>query len=117
MRKYFYIIAIFALSLGMMSCQKNSDRIEELREFVEEFGEDSKKYTEDQLEKIDDKYSAMLEKLEDMDDLTPEEVKEIARIKGKYAAAVLKKSGESIMEKMDTAGKAIEGFLEGLDEE
>lgn len=117
MRKYFYIFTFAAFSLGCVSCQSKSDRIEDLREFVEDLSNESEEFTDEQIEKISEEFSEMSEKLDEYEDLTPEEVKEIAKIKGKYASTMIKKSGSSIKKNMDKAGKALEGFMEGLNED
>lgn len=114
MKKYFYIIMSGMLTFSLMSCDSKSARMEKLNDLVEQLADDSKEYSEEQLEKLTKEYSETLEGLKEYDDLSPEEVKEMARIQGRYASAMLKQGGKALDKNMEKAGKALEGFMEGL---
>lgn len=118
MKKYSTFLAaiLFALCTAT-SCQTKSDRIDELKDFVQEIANDGKDYTEEQWEKVDEKFEDLLEEVESYKDLTPEEVKEIARIQGEYAAVAIKKNSKKLMKEMEKAGEKLDGFLDGLKEE
>lgn len=116
MKKYI-LLALLAIGImGFQSCQSKQGRIDDLKNFVEEISEDGKDYTADQWEKANKKFSELLEKINSYDDLTEEELEEVAKLQGQYAATVFKNSGKAIMEQMEKAGVALDGFLEGVDE-
>lgn len=116
MKKYI-LLALLAIGImGFQSCQSKQERIDDLKNFVEEISEDGKDYTADQWEKANKKFSELLEKINSYDDLTEEELEEVAKLQGQYAATVFKNSGKAIMEQMEKAGAALDGFLEGVDE-
>lgn len=116
MKKYI-LLALLAIGImGFQSCQSKQGRIDDLKNFVEEISEDGKDYTADQWEKANKKFSELLEKINLYDDLTEEELEEVAKLQGQYAATVFKNSGKAIMEQMEKAGAALDGFLEGVDE-
>lgn len=116
MKKYI-LLALLAIGImGFQSCQSKQGRIDDLKNFVEEISEDGKDYTADQWEKANKKFSELLEKINLYDDLTEEELEEVAKLQGQYAATVFKNSGKAIMEQMEKAGAALGGFLEGVDE-
>lgn len=117
MKKYI-VLALWAfVALGLGSCQSKSSRIDNLKDFVEEISEDGKDYTTEQWEKVNKKFSELLEKINSYDDLSQEELEEVARLQGQYAATVFKNSGKAIMEQMEKAGTVLDGFLEGMGEE
>ena len=114
MKKYI-VLALWAfVALGLGSCQSKSSRIDNLKDFVEEISEDGKDYT---WEKANKKFSELLEKINSYDDLSQEELEEVARLQGQYAATVFKNSGKAIMEQMEKAGTLLDGFFEGAQEE
>lgn len=116
MKKYI-LLALLAIGImGFQSCQSKQGRIDDLKNFVEEISEDGKDYTADQWEKANKKFSELLEKINSYNDLTEEELEEVAKLQGQYAATVFKNSGKAIMEQMEKAGAALGGFLEGVDE-
>lgn len=117
MKKYI-VLALWAfVALGLGSCQSKSSRIDNLKDFVEEISEDGKDYTTEQWEKANKKFSELLEKINSYDDLSQEELEEVARLQGQYAATVFKNSGKAIMEQMEKAGTLLDGFFEGAQEE
>lgn len=116
MKKYI-LPALLAFSLmGFQSCQSNQSRIDDLKDLVEEIQDNGKEYTAEQWEEASAKFDKLLEKINSYDDLSQEELEEVAKLQGQYAAAVFKKSGKAIMEEMEKAGVALDGFLEGISE-
>lgn len=105
-------VGIFLLN----ACQSKTSRIDDLKDFVEQLSEDCEDYTAEQWEKANDKFSELLDKINSYDDLTKEELEEVARLQGQYAATVFKNSGKALMEEMEKAGVALDGFLNGLNE-
>lgn len=115
MKKYILLALLTAGIFCLTSCQSKSSRINDLKEFVEDIQKDSKDYTQEQWEKANEKFGELLEKINSYDDLSEEELKEVAKLQGQYAATVFKNSGKAIMEQMEKAGIALDGFLEGID--
>ena len=116
MRKYI-VIALWALTtLSIGACQSKSSRIDDLKDFVEEIQKDGKDYSQEQWEKANEKFSQLLDKINSYEDLSEDELKEVAKLQGQYAATVFKNSGKAIMEQMEKAGAALDGFLEGVDQ-
>lgn len=116
MRKYI-VIALWALTtLSIGACQSKSSRIDDLKDFVEEIQKDGKDYSQEQWEKANEKFSQLLDRINSYEDLSEDELKEVAKLQGQYAATVFKNSGKAIMEQMEKAGAALDGFLEGVDQ-
>ena len=111
------VIALWALTtLSIGACQSKSSRIDDLKDFVEEIQKDGKDYSQEQWEKANEKFSQLLDKINSYEDLSEDELKEVAKLQGQYAATVFKNSGKAIMEQMEKAGAALDGFLEGVDQ-
>ena len=113
------LIVGLMVGLGILlldACQSKTSRIEDLRNFVEQLSEDCEDYTAEQWEKANDEFSQLLDKINSYDDLTKEELEEVARLQGQYAATVFKNSGKAVMEEIEKAGVALDGFLNGLNE-
>ena len=113
------LIVGLMVGLGILlldACQSKTSRIDDLRNFVEQLSEDCEDYTAEQWEKANDEFSQLLDKINSYDDLTKEELEEVARLQGQYAATVFKNSGKAVMEEMEKAGVALDGFLNGLNE-
>ena len=116
MRKYI-VIALWALTtLSIGACQSRSSRIDDLKDFVEEIQKDGKDYSQEQWEKANEKFSQLLDKINSYEDLSEDELKEVAKLQGQYAATVFKNSGKAIMEQMEKAGAVLDGFFEGIDQ-
>ena len=116
MRKYI-VIALWALTtLSIGACQSKSSRIDDLKDFVEEIQKDGEDYSQEQWEKANEKFSQLLDKINSYEDLSEDELKEVAKLQGQYAATIFKNSGKAIMEQMEKAGAALDGFLEGVDQ-
>lgn len=116
MKKYI-LIALLALGMtGLQSCHNNQSRIDDLKDFVEEIQDNSKDYSAEQWEKANEKFSKLLDKINSYDDLSQEELEEVAKLQGQYAATVFRNSGKALMEQMEKAGAALDGFIEGVGE-
>ena len=113
------LIVGLMVGLGILlldACQSKTSRIDDLRNFVEQLSEDCEDYTAEQWGKANDEFSQLLDKINSYDDLTKEELEEVARLQGQYAATVFKNSGKAVMEEIEKAGVALDGFLNGLNE-
>lgn len=115
MKKYLMGLLLLVAAVAFNACQEKS-RVDELKDLVEQVAEEGGTYTEEQWEKVNDKFSKLLDKLEAYDDLTPEELNEIARLQGQYAAEAFKRSGRQFLQDFEKAGKALEGFMDGMGE-
>ena len=112
-----YILPLLAAGiLSLSACQSKSSRIDDLKDFVEEIQKDGEDYTQEQWKKANEKFSQLLDKINSYEDLSEDELKEVAKLQGQYAATVFKNSGKAIMEQMEKAGAALDGFLEGVDQ-
>ena len=112
-----YILPLLAAGILCLSaCQSKSSRIDDLKDFVEEIQKDGEDYTQEQWEKANKKFSQLLNKINSYEDLSEDELKEVAKLQGQYAATVFKNSGKAIMEQMEKAGAVLDGFLEGVDQ-
>ena len=115
--RIFFVFSLWSLiTFSICSCQSKSSRIDELIDFVEEIQKDGKDYSQEQWEKANEKFSQLLDKINSYEDLSEDELKEVAKLQGQYAATVFKNSGKAIMEQMEKAGAALDGFLEGVDQ-
>lgn len=113
MKKLSYICTL-ALALMFTACQQTKEGIiADINNLVETIDEDGAEYTEKQWEKANKKFEEFCKQAEEMGEWSAEEAAELAKAKAKYLGVQLKKSSESTMKK---AGKAIEGFMEGLED-
>ena len=115
MKKYLMGMLLLAAATTFNACREKS-RVDELKDLVEQIAEEGSTYTEEQWEQVGDKFDQLLEKLEAYDDLTPEELNEMARLQGQYAAEAFKRHGQQFKQELEKAGKMLEGFMEGMDE-
>lgn len=115
MKKYLMGLLLLAAAVAFNACQEKS-RVDELKDLVEQIAEEGSTYTEEQWEEVNDKFSKLLDKLEAYDDLTPEELNEMARLQGQYAAEAFKRHGQQFQQEIEKAGKMLEGFMDGMDE-
>lgn len=109
------LVPCMALALALTACQATVEgSIEKLSNFVDQVEEKSAEYTEKDWKKANKRFEELVNKLEEFEDITPEQTKEIIRQQGRYTGiAVKNKAGELI----DNVSKGIDGFLEGLGEE
>ena len=115
MKRQIVSLMFAAMGVGLLgACGSSESRISDLKDFVEEVSKDGEKYSEEQWEKANKKFSELLEKVESYDDLSTEELTEVAKLQGVYAAQAFKSQGKGAMEK---AGAIMNGFMDGLMDE
>ncbi len=105
-----------AVLFGLGACGEKS-RMDELKDFVEKVQEEGSGYTEEKWQEVNEEFSKLLDKLNEYKDLSPEELKEMAKYQAEFATAAFKQHAGKFME---DAGKAMEqagAVLEGLTED
>ena len=107
------LAAASLLCLG--GCGQHS-RVDELKDFVEKVQKEGSDYTEEQWQEVNAEFTKLLDKLNDYKDLSPEEVKEIAKYQAEYATAAFKEHAGKFMQEADKtleqAGAALEGLTD-----
>lgn len=111
MKKLFMAALLGGASLLCLGSCEQKSRVDELKEFVEKVQEEGSSYTEKQWEEVNDEFSKLLEKLNEYEDMTPEELQEVAKLQGEFAAKAFKEQAGKAMEK---AGAVLDGFMQGL---
>ena len=117
MKKYLMGLLLVLSAVVFQACQEKN-RVDELKDFVEKVQKEGSDYTEEQWQEVNAEFTKLLDKLNDYKDLSPEEVKEIAKYQAEYATAAFKEHAGKFMQEADKtleqAGAALEGALEGL---
>lgn len=116
MKKQIVCMMLAAASAGLLGACQSGSRIDELKDFVEEVSENGKDYTEEQWEEANQEFDELMEKIKSYDDLTQEELGEVAKLQGVYAAKAFQSLGKQFQQGLESLGTALEGFTEGLEE-
>lgn len=111
MKKLFMAALLGGASLLCLGSCVSKSRVDELKEFVEKVEKEGSSYTEEQWEEVNEEFSKMLDKLNEYEDMTPEELQEVAKLQGEFAAKAFKEQAGKAMEK---AGAMLDGFMQGL---
>ena len=111
MKKLFITALLGGASLLLLGSCESKSRVDELKDFVEKVQEEGSSYTQEQWEKANEEFSQLLEKLNNLENMTPEELQEVAKLQGEYAAKAFKEQAGEAMEK---AGAVLNGFMQGL---
>lgn len=111
MKKLFMAALLGGASLLCLGSCESKSRVDELKEFVEKVEKEGSSYTEEQWEEVNEEFSKMLDKLNEYEDMTPEELQEVAKLQGEFAAKAFKEQAGKAMEK---AGAVLDGFMQGL---
>ena len=111
MKKLFMAALLGGASLLCLGSCESKSRVDELKEFVEKVEKEGSSYTEEQWEEVNEEFSKMLDKLNEYEDMTPEELQEVAKLQGEFAAKAFKEQAGKAMEK---AGAMLDGFMQGL---
>ena len=98
MKKIFYV-ALMAMMVMMTACQQSKeDYIKEFKSFVEEVSEECADYTEADWEDVSKEFEALVKQAKQYEDLTAEEMMEIAAIQTKYAGIQAKKGFNKVID-------------------
>ena len=108
MKKLFMAALLGGASLLCLGSCESKSRVDELKEFVEKVEKEGSSYTEEQWEEVNEEFSKMLDKLNEYEDMTPEELQEVAKLQGEFAAKAFK---EQAGKAMDKAGAMLHGFM------
>lgn len=111
MKKLFMAALLGGASLLCLGSCEPKSRVDELKVFVEKVEKEGSSYTEEQWEEVNEEFSKMLDKLNEYEDMTPEELQEVAKLQGEFAAKAFKEQAGKAMEK---AGAMLDGFMQGL---
>lgn len=113
MKKLFYTV-LLCVAVLTTSCQQTKEGvIQDINNLVEEVSEEGADYSAEQWEKVNQEFEKLCQEADELGDWTVEESAELAKAKAKYLGAQMKKGSENMMKK---AGKALEGFMEGLED-
>ena len=115
MKKYIFFASLSWSILCFSVGHSQKGRMDDLKDFVEKIQEEGKDYTLDQWKEANERFQKLLDKINSYEDLTKEELEEMAKLQGQYAATVFKNSGKSIMEQMQKAGVALDSLEEGFE--
>lgn len=116
---------LFLLLAGLFvfsSCQPSAENyIGDMKDLIEEVMEEGGDYTAEQWEKVSQEFEKLVQKAQELENLTDEQKKEILKLQAKFNGVAVKKGFDKLMKdagkELEKAGEAIEGFLEGLKEE
>ena len=98
MKKLFYV-ALMAVMVMMTACQQSKeDYIKEFKSFVNEVSEECAEYTEADWEDAAKEFEALVEQAKQYEDLTAEEMMEIAAVQAKYAGLQAKKGINKVID-------------------
>ena len=82
MKKYI-LFPLFAVAvMCFSSCHSQKGRMDDLKDFVEKIQEEGKDYTLDQWKEANERFQKLLDKINSYEDLTKEELEEMAKCKG-----------------------------------
>ena len=108
---------VITLLFGLTSCNSNSSAFNEMRNICEDIEKNFDKYTEKDFEKITVRFSEIEKEMEKRE-LTDNEEKELAKLKGRYYGAftkgAIKSTKEEIKKISEEINSTVEGFIEGI---
>ena len=99
---------------GILTACSGNSRIDDFKELVEQVKEDGSTYTKEQWKKANAKFTELLDKINSYEDLTDEELREVGRLQGEYAAVAFKANMQEAAKGLEKAGVMLDGFFEGL---
>lgn len=117
MKKITIFLVTLFVSLMFSACNSNSMVFSEMKGICNDIEKNFDKYTVEDFEKYTKRFSELEKKLE-ATELTSEEKKELAKIKGRYYGAftkgAIKSTKEEIKKFTEEIGSVVEGFIEGV---
>ena len=110
MKRYLIISLSVVVLLCFSACHSADSRVDGLKNFVEEIRKESQGYTSEQWKKANERFNRLLDEIKSYDDLTKEELEELGKVQGQYAATVLQNCGEVLFEQLEETGVALDSL-------
>lgn len=106
------VASVFILSA---SCNQSQSKIDKMSKIIEQCYQNKDNLTQSDLDKMELKMEELEKDLElNRNNYTDEQVKEIGRLQGRYAAILLKKGINDFQESVKDLNNQMEGFMEGI---
>lgn len=111
------LLLAVAGTCALTACGGQNDRMDELKSLIEDIKEEGGTYTEEQWKAANEKFSKLLEQLGNDGELSAEELNELARLQGEYAATVFEKTHKDVATSIEKAKAFFQGLQDGLNGE
>ncbi|MFN5628466.1 MAG: hypothetical protein ACK48W_04185 [Bacteroidota bacterium] len=106
------VASVFILSA---SCNQSQSKIDKMSKIIEQCYQNKDNLTQSDLDKMELKMEELEKDLElNRNNYTDEQVKEIGRLQGRYAAILVKKGINDFQESVKDLNNQMEGFMEGI---
>jgi len=113
MKVFFFIIAIVVLTV--FSCQNGQSKLNNASNEIENAQQNIKEMNSSDWSELKNTMTELEDHFEsNKDNYSDEQVKEIGRIQGKYAALLVKKGINDFQESLKDLGNQVEGLVEGI---
>ncbi len=109
---FYFIIAILVL---LFSCNQSQSGIEKASKMIEHAEQNKDSFTQSEFDKMELKMEELEKDLEtNRKNYTDEQVKEIGKLQGRYAAILVKQGMDEFQGSLKDLGSKMEGFIEGI---
>jgi len=112
MKKFFYVLMIVMLCCACSS--KEERAIKRLESFTVELKENAADYEYEDWQKASQRYDEIMKEIEQCEDFTPEQRKEILKLRGECMGYMSKAGIETAGKWLQEAVEDVGSFLEGL---
>jgi phage-related tail protein len=102
---------------GSISCNSFESKIDSFTKDLEYAEENYADFNTEDWNNLETDYNNLVNQIDNQEDLTNEEIKKIAKIKGRYSSLILKKGVKDFQKTIENVGEQIDGFIEGLNNE
>jgi hypothetical protein len=97
------------------ACSSNQSKIDNLREHLVSMERDSNNITADNMNQAEQEIALLdTEIVNNRSKFTQEQILEFGKLKGRYAALLVKKGLNDFKESVKDFGNQVEGFMEGI---
>ncbi len=109
---FYFIIAILVL---LFSCNQSQSGIEKASKMIEHAEQNKDSFTQSEFDKMELKMEELQKDLEtNRKNYSDEQVKEIGKLQGRYAAILVKNGIINFQESVKDLGTQMDGFIEGI---
>ena len=117
MKKTLLLLLTLLFTLSFTSCNSTKSSLNEMSKICEKIENNFDKYTEKEIKELTARFSELEKKLE-AGELSENENKELAKLKGRYYGSftkgAIKATKKEIKKITDNIESTIEGFIEGI---